>query len=538
MKKLIYILFLVSSFAYSQEDAWVYFTDKPLTQFYLDNPLEMLSQRALDRRSAQGIAIDGKDVPVHQPYIQQVDDAPGIIIMAHSKWLNAVHIRGNIADINALADLPFVVDVDFADNSLDENTDRKENGKKRLNPVNKVQQATIDFNYGQAANQIQMLNGHMLHQQNFTGEGMVIAVLDAGFPGVDTAIPFQRLHDNELILGGYDFVHRNENFYTGGNHGTMVLSTIAAYAEGQIIGTAPDAFYYLFITEDGTSENPVEESYWVEAAEAADSLGVDVINTSLGYFIYDDPSYSYTYEDIDGQTAFMTRGANIAFTRGMLIVNSGGNSGATVNPHITVPADAFNTLTVGAVNATEQYAAFSSIGPTFDGRVKPDIVAQGAGTVVANPLGNITTANGTSVSSPVIAGLAACLWQALPDKTNAEILQLIKQSADRYNNPNAQFGYGIPDFAAALANGLGVEGLRRQSLVLYPNPSHEAVIITFPEAITGAVITLYNNLGQVVLQKEIPASKPSFSIGQLSNGIYIYNIQAGEQVFNGKLIKQ
>jgi subtilisin family serine protease len=538
MKKMIYILFLVSTFAYSQEDAWVYFTDKPLTQFYLDNPLEMLSQKALDRRAAQGIALDDKDVPVHQPYIQQVDDAPGITVMAKSKWLNAVHIRGTVADINALAGLPFVADVDFADNSLDENTDRRNTGKKKLNPVNKIQQATVDFDYGQAANQVQMLNGHLLHQQNYTGEGMVIAVLDAGFPGVDNALPFQRLHDNELILGGYDFVHRNENFYTGGNHGTMVLSTIAAYAEGQIIGTAPDAFYYLFITEDITGENPVEESYWVEAAETADSLGVDVINTSLGYFIYDDPSYSYTYHDIDGETAFITRGANIAFTRGMLIVNSGGNSAATPNPHITVPADAFNTLTVGAVNATEQYAAFSSVGPTFDNRVKPDIVAQGAGTVVVNQLGNVTTANGTSVSSPIIAGLAACLWQALPDKTNAEIVQLIKQSSDRFNNPDAQFGYGIPDFALALANGLGIEELQRQSVMLYPNPAHETATITLPEAITGAVITFYNNLGQVVLQKEISASKPSFSVGQLSNGMYIYSIQTGEQVFNGKLIKE
>jgi serine protease AprX len=539
MKKLLlYIFLLVNSFAYCQEDAWVYFEDKPLTQFYLDNPLEMLTQKALDRRAAQGITLDDKDVPVHEPYIQQVDNAPGITVMARSKWLNALHVRGSAEDINALADLPFVASVDFADNSLDENADRMSSRNKRLVPVNKEQQATVNFNYGQASNQIEMLNGHLLHQQDYTGAGMTIAVLDAGFPGVNTAQPFQRLHDNNLILGGYNFVQRNENIYTGSNHGTLVLSTIAAYAEGQIIGTAPDAFYYLFITEDVTGENPVEESYWVEAAEAADSLGVDIINTSLGYFIYDDPSYSYTYEDIDGETAFMTRGANVAFTRGMFIVNSGGNSGASVNPHITIPADAFNTLTVGAVNAAEQYAAFSSIGPTFDGRVKPDVMAQGAGAVVANQLGNTSTANGTSASSPIIAGLVACLWQALPNKTNAELLQLIKQSADRYNNPNAQFGYGIPDFAAALANGLGIEELQRQSVVFYPNPSHGIVTVVLPEAITGAVITVFNNLGQVVLQTEIFADAPSFSIGELAGGMYCYNLRAGQEVFTGKLVKE
>jgi len=537
MKKLLlYLLLAVQLSAYAQEDAWVYLTDKPQAQFYLANPLEMLSQKSLDRRVKQGIALDEKDVPVHESYITLIDDAEGITVMAKSKWFNALHIRGNVDDINALAELPFVLNVDFADDSLD--GAGRPAGSTKPKSVNKVQDATVDFSYGTSGNQIQMLNGHLLHQQDLTGEGMTIAVLDAGFPGVNTAVPFQRLRDDELILGGYNFVDRNDNFYTRGNHGSLVLSTMGGYAEGQLIGTAPDAFYYLFITEDTTSENPVEESYWVEAAEMADSLGVDVINTSLGYFTYDNPAYSYSYEDINGNKAFITRGANIAFTKGIFLVNSAGNTGATVNEHITVPADAFNTLTVGAVTATEQVANFSSIGPTYDMRVKPDVMAQGSPGVIANSTGQITTANGTSVSSPIVAGLVACLWQALPNKTNAEILQLVRQSADRYNNPNVQYGYGIPDFALALQDGLGIPRAEDKAFALYPNPSADIVQLILPNDVRTAVVTVHNNLGQIVLQSQVGADMPSFSVETLAEGIYYYRIQAGQETYKGKLVKE
>jgi hypothetical protein len=535
-KILFFTLFIIQSAAYAQQDAWVYFNDKPLTEFYLSNPLEMLSQKALDRRTAQGIALDDKDVPVHEPYIQQVEQSAGITVMAKSKWLNALHIRGSIQAILALEDLGFVASVDFADNSLDGNSGRMA-GQQDIVPVNKKQDAMEDFSYGQAGNQIQMLNGHLLHEQDFTGEGMTIAVLDAGFPGVNTLQPFQRLQDNNLILGGYDFVNRSEDFYTGGTHGTLVLSAMGGYSEGQLVGTAPDAFYYLFRTEDATTENPVEESYWVEAAEVADSLGVDVINTSLGYLVYDNPAYNYTYEDVNGDTAFITRGANVAFTRGMFLVNSAGNTATTANPHITVPADAFNTLAVGAVKPNGEYAAFSSIGPSYDMRVKPDVMAQGGPGVIANATGTITTANGTSVSSPIIAGLVACLWQALPNKTNAEIVQLVRESADRYTNPNVQYGYGIPDFLLALEDGLGIERPQYQDFMLYPNPSAGVVSITLPKGIANGTINVFNSLGQLVQESYISRDNLSFSVEPLSTGSYFYRIEVGQKLYTGKLIK-
>lgn len=538
MKKLLQIIILLLPAAVfaQQEDAWVYFIDKPDAAFYLANPLEMLSQKALERRAAHGIAPDILDVPVHQPYIDQVTSSPGLIVMAKSKWMNCVHVRGSEEAINLLAELDFVDSIDFANNEL--NASGRPDAILQTKSVNKTLETATTFSYGTSANQVQMMNGHLLHQQDFTGTGMTIAVLDAGFPGVNTIQPFQRLFDNNLILGGYNFVGHSDDFYTGGNHGTMVLSTMAGYTEGQLVGTAPDAFYYLFITEDPTSENPVEESYWVEGAELADSLGADVINTSLGYFLYDNPAYSYTYEDIDGQTAFITRGANIAFTRGMLCVTSAGNSGDDENVNIGVPADAFNTLTVGAVDATEQYAFFSSIGPTSDGRVKPDVMAQGLASVFSNAAGEIVTGNGTSFSSPITAGLVACLWQALPGMSNAEILQLVRESADRFANPDAKYGYGIPDFALALNMGLGVDDGNKQPFLLYPNPSQGKINLVFPKGVLTANLTVFNSLGQKVLWQTASATQPSFTINQLATGVYSYNIESKQGTQSGRIIRE
>jgi serine protease AprX len=537
MKKLVLLIILFYAGAgFAQEDAWVYFTDKPDSASYLANPLEMLSQKALDRRAAQGIALDDKDVPIHQEYIDGIASAEGITVMAKSKWLNAVHIRGSVDAISALAVLDFVASIDFANNQL--NTAGRYAMDNATASVNKVLDTETDFSYGDSANQVEMLNGHILHQQDFTGTGMTIAVLDAGFPGVDTTQPFERLFENNLILGGYNFISQSEDIYTGGTHGTRVLSTMGGYTEGQLVGSAPDAFYYLFVTENVDSENPVEESYWVEAAEMADSLGVDVINTSLGYFSYDNPGYNYTYEDMDGETAFITRGANIAFTRGIFCVTSAGNNGNTTTPHIGVPADAFNTLTVGAVDANEVKANFSSLGPSYDLRIKPDVMARGVVSINANEQGVIAGGNGTSFASPITAGLVACLWQALPDKTNAQLLQLIKESSDRYNNPNNAYGYGIPDFSMAMQNGLGIKDSIRPKFVLYPNPSKALVNIQFPHGTQNASITLFNSLGQLVLRKEVSLTDAVFSVSALNIGVYSFRFEASGISQTGRIIKE
>lgn len=538
MKKLFLIAFLlVSSFGFSQEDAWVYFTDKPQSQFYFDNPLEMLSQRALDRRTNQNIAIDSKDVPLHQPYIDAVASANGIVIKAKSKWFNALHVRGSIADIQSLSGLSFVDHIQFADRSLN-NTNKSATAKKKvLHKVNKNLEVTTSFAYGNSGNQIQMLNAHQLHQNNFTGVGKIIAVLDAGFPNVNTAAPFQRLQSNNLILGGYNFVDDDTNFYSRGSHGTMVLSTMGGYVPNQLVGTAPDAQYYLFITEDVASENPVEESYWVEAAELADSLGVDIITTSLGYFQYDDPSYSYTYEDMDGVTSFISKGAEIAFSKGMVCVASAGNSGAGPNPYIGVPADAQNVLTVGAVKPNRTYASFSSIGPSFDGRIKPDVMAQGESAVVSNLSGSVITANGTSFSCPILAGAIASFWQAVPWATNSQIIDFVKQSADAYSNPTYNYGYGIPDFQLALDTALSVNNNSKSQFLVYPNPAKDILFVSFPNNLNHATVVFYNTLGQLVFQTELQEAHQSISLEKLNSGMYFYTIKSDSFSQSGKIIK-
>lgn len=545
-KKLLVISFLLISFlGYSQEDAWVYFTNKQNSQFYFDNPLQMLSQRSLDRRTNQNIAIDIKDVPIYQPYVDQIIASNGIEVKAKSKWLNALHVRASIEDIQNLASLSFVDHIQFADRNLNGankiKTNKINNKSKTsaLHKVNKTTETNSAFLYGNSANQVNMLHVDYLHDQNYTGSGKIIAVMDAGFPNVNVVAPFQRLRDNNQILGGYNFVNRSDDFYTGNSHGTLVLSTMGGYVENELVGTAPDAAYYLFMTEDAATENPVEESNWVEAAEVADSLGVDIITTSLGYFGYDNPNYSYTYADMNGTTSFMSRGADIAFSRGMICVVSAGNSGATANPNIGVPADAINVLTVGAVKSDETYATFSSIGPSFDGRVKPDVMAQGQNSVLSNTSGVITTASGTSFSGPIMAGAIASFWQAVPNLTNQQIVTLVKESADRYTNPTNQYGYGIPNFQEALnaALILSTTTISKATFLVYPNPAKNNLYISFPKSIGDAKLSFYNVLGQNIFEKSIKNSDTSVNLDNLNSGIYFYKIESNSFVQSGKLIK-
>lgn len=536
MKKTITLLLVFLTLtAWSQEDAWIFLNAKPESSTFINNPLSMLTQRALDRRAAQNIAVDFLDVPVHQPFIDQIENAPGIEVKAKSKWYNALHVRGSQANIAALANLSFVANIRYANPSLNIG-DRIAPAHSNIKNVNKTFETTVDFSYGQSANQIEMLNGHLLHQQNYTGAGKIIAVMDGGFPGVDTAAPFSRLQENGLILGGYDYVNRSANFYSGISHGTLVLATMGGYKEDELVGTAPDAAYYLFITEDGNNESPLEESLWVEAAEEADRLGVDIITTSLGYSTFDNESYSHTYADMDGSSTFISQGLNFAFSRGMVCVVSAGNSGGNDWYYITAPADATSALAVGAVDPDGDYVSFSSHGPSFDGRVKPDVAAQGRFAVVSNVLGDISTANGTSFACPIIAGMIASFWQAVPQLTNTQVMQFVKQSSSIYSNPNDDIGYGIPNFANALEDALQTQIFpRHNDFAIYPNPAGELVFIQSP--VGDAQITFFNAIGQKVLQQYV-SGKDVIAVGQLESGLYMYQVEANGFSQRGKLIKK
>ena len=535
MKKIfLLVFFLFSSYGFSQEDAWVYFNGKPNAQAFFDNPLSELSQRALDRRTAQNISLNTNDAPIEQSYIDAISAATGIEVKAQSKWLNCLHIRGSVSDIQVLTNLTFVNHIHFADNSLN----AKMTVHKPFSAVNKQLDVQDVFNYGTSANQVQMLNVDLLHQANYTGSGKIIAVLDSGFSAVNTIIPFNRFFNHGQFLGGYNYVAGNTDVFSTHFHGTMTLSCMTGYVDGQLVGTAPDAQYYLFITEDVGGENPVEESYWVEAAEQADRIGADVISTSLGYFDYDNPNYSHTYEEMTGNTAFASQGANIAFSKGMVVVASAGNSGQTVNPHIGVPAEATNVLAVGAVQFDRTYASFSSIGPSFDGRVKPDVMAKGLSATLSNTNGEIVTASGTSFSCPIMAGAIASFWQAVPGLTNQQVVDFVKQSADRFANPTDEYGYGIPDFQLALNNAqLSVNESTAGKFLIYPNPTNDTLIVSFPNGFDEAKVSFYNTFGQIILEKNIQNSNSSLSLGALQSGIYFYKIKTNSFTQSGKIIK-
>ncbi|MCG9791066.1 S8 family serine peptidase [Flavobacterium algicola] len=533
------MLLFISVSALAQEDAWVYFNAKSNELTYIAAPTTMLSQRAIVRRTNQNIAIDYKDIPIDQDFIKQIKAADGITVKAKSKWLNALHIQGSFDQIKALTILPFVKEVYFANKSLNTPTANSKTAKSvRLKNETKYKNTSANFAYGNSDNQIKMLNGHVLHEQNYTGSGKIIAILDAGFPGVNTAQPFERLRDNNKILGGYNYVARTDNYYIGDHHGTYVLSSMGGYKENALVGTAPDASYYLFVTEDNTQESPVEQSLWVEAAERADSLGVDIISTSLGYFGgHSNPNYDLTYADMTGDATFISKGANIAFSRGMIVVASAGNEGTEKEPHIGAPADAFSVIAVGAVTPRRERSSFSSIGPSFDGRVKPDVMAQGQSDVLADENGNIISASGTSFSGPIFAGLVACIWQAFPNKTNQQIKDLIYGSSDKFTTPTPEYGYGIPNFNLALGIQLPDPFAIVEDVNLYPNPSTSLVRISFPDTMKDGSIAFYSAVGNKVLEQHNLVPDQSVSLLSLTKGTYFYKLEFDSYSKSGKIIK-
>ncbi len=523
MKKIIVLYIIVVSFSgFSQEHAWVYFKDKPNASSYLANPLSMLSQRALDRRARQNIGLNLQDVPISNQYINQVNALNGVAVKAKSKWLNAIHVYGSEMDIRAAENLSFVDYIEFASNEI---TNKSEKTKS-------FTETTIDYNYGNSLNQNEQIKATYLHQNDLTGKEIWIAVMDNGFGGVDTHAGFQKIRDNNQILGSYNFVQRDNNLDTGGTHGMSVLSTIAGYVEDELIGTAPDAKFYLFVTEDVNSESPLEESLWVEAAERADSLGVDVINTSLGYRDFDEAKYNHTYADFNGHTTFIARGASIVASKGMIATIAAGNDGNGFH-YISTPADATDVLTVGAVDSNGNIASFSSYGPTADGRIKPDVDAKGKNTTIITSSGTVGTGSGTSFASPVMCGAVASLWQAFPNLTSYQIMQFIRESAHLYQNPDDHYGYGIPNFENAYARAI-IEANAVSTPKIYPNPT--ADVIHFTRHVDE--IYLVNVCGSILLHKEKTTSGLNrVNISNIVEGIYFLNLKMNKKNYTFKIIK-
>jgi hypothetical protein len=525
---LLAVAFLISLQIFGQEDAWVYLRNKPKSETYLAAPLSMLSRRALERRTRQNILLDLKDVPLDAASYNQINSASGITVLSKSKWLNAIHVQGTQEDINNLkSNFLFVSQVEFANTLL--NQEGKKSERSIQKKKNKFTAMKSNYLYGTSQTQVTMLNADFLHRKGFTGAGMLIAVIDGGFPNVDKLLAFQRLRNNNQILGGYDFVNKSVDFYTGSNHGTNVLSDIAGFVEGVFVGTAPDASFYLFISEDVNNEAPLEESLWVEAAERADSLGVDIINTSLGYTTFDNDNYSHSYADMDGRTTFISRGAEIGASRGMLLVNAAGNSGSSSWKYMGAPADAAGVFTVGALNAIENIASFSSFGPTADNRIKPDVSAHGENVFVIDHLTGLPKpSNGTSFSSPVMSGVVACFWQAFPNLTNTEVRQRIREATDRYNNPDEQYGYGVPDFKKAYETVLSLDKENLiQTITIFPNPVTRLFTIKYSSAnMLELNLKIYNLFGSKVFEKK-NLKRNTVDISGLDAGVYMLKVSHG-----------
>jgi hypothetical protein len=408
-------------------------------------PQEFLSPRALERRRKQQIPLDSLDLPLSPTYLKKIQDL-GLRIHARSKWFNAVVLL--IPDSAAYAQvqaLPFVAGIKALGPS------RKVVSFPRVAPPKRQDYLKKPRYHGEAWNQIMMLYGHHVHNFGFAGQGMHLAIFDGGFNNVYRMPAFDSLYASHRLLGTWDFVQGDEDVYEGSTHGTNVLATMGSNLPYLIVGTAPQASYYLFKTEDTGGEFWIEEFNWTAAAEYIDSLGVDLINSSLGYTNFNDTTMSYKYADMNGKTALISRAANIAASRGIIVVNSAGNEGNDKWHYIGAPADAEGVFSVGAVQGNGQRAYFSSYGPTSDGRIKPNVAAQGQRTTIAGNEFNVSYSDGTSFSSPVMAGMVAALWSAFPDKNSWEIKQAVQEAGHLWPEPDSSLGAGIPNFLAAFA---------------------------------------------------------------------------------------
>ena len=436
--------------------------------YSLNRPAEYLSAKAIERRNRYRIKLDSTDLPITPAYLDSIRAAGAVTILNQSKWLNQVLVRTtDAAALAKIQSLPFVVKtapiatrpmvVAAPVEKFNETVTDLPQGIAQTNQV-----TANYYDYGNMLGQIQLHEGEFLHDNGFRGEGMTVAMLDAGYFGYLTNPAFDSIRLNGQILGTWDFV-RNESSVNEDNiHGMYCLSIMAANRPGVMVGSAPRAKYYLFRTEDGATEFPVEEQNWIAAAEMADSLGVDLITSSLGYYQFDDPVYNHTYADMDGKTTMVTRGADLAAGKGILVCNSAGNSGASAWKYIIAPADGDSVLAVGAVDVNGQVASFSSFGPSADGRIKPDVASVGWRTTIAHTNGTPRSGNGTSFSNPNMAGLALCLWQAYPEFSNIEIIETLRLMSSKAVSPDDRIGYGIPNLRLAYEY-LGRERVRRNA---------------------------------------------------------------------------
>ena len=547
MSKSIYFLVFLLSFGWTtkglaQDRYAVFFKFKPQKEYSLGSPSKFLTEKAIQRRAREKFPIDSLDLPVTASYIQGISLLSQELLYV-SKWLNAAIVVTDAEGKKKMEGLPFVQKVDWVAKGFISRT-----GNRNSPEVSSAQPKkwVLEQCYRQAAAydfQNELLGIPAMHQAGFTGKGITVAVFDSGFPGLDKATAFSHVFTNSQVLGQLNVVRPwTKDVFRDNEHGTQVASLILANQAGTLVAGAHQAKVIFAITEDVATEFPIEELNWVRAAEYADSLGVDIINSSLGYFDFDEPSLTYTKSQLDGKTTYVTRGATLAAKRGILVVNSVGNYGSAGSSSLVAPADADGILAVGAVNSSSTVSSFSSRGPTADGRIKPELVAFGQSPVLIRGSGQVGAASGTSFSAPQIAALAAGLWQAKPEWTKDELLSNLLKSGSQYATPDQNLGYGIPNFRSAFYGALlGLNEEIELGSNVYPNPLRtESLSIRFGKELR-MTLQILDSSGRKVVERvgERSAVKDPylFNLADLPSGIYFIQLLDGKEIAYKKLIK-
>ncbi len=504
----------------------VYFSDKGENASMLANPYSFLSAKAIEHKARRNTTIDASDLPVSKDYVKQLEGLD-LEVKLYSRWFNYALVEGEDVELKVTG-LPFV---------------------KRVEKVKQVESypaesitgtATTQLMYGESANQIEMVKGDYLHNLNNLGQGMTIAVIDGGFQGADVLPGFDSLWMNNRILGTHNFITNDANVYVDGTHGAHVLSIMGAQVDSMFLGTAIRANYWLLKSEDQSTEKAYEMDNWLLAAEFADSVGADIITSSLGYNEFVDGIGDIAYSELDGNTTLITNAADKAAQKGLLVVNSNGNEGNSNWKYLLAPADGDSVLAVGGVNEWEGYATFASQGPTADNRIKPDVSARAQGTAYVGT--EVKRGNGTSFSCPIISGMAACLWQQYPSKTNMEIFEAIRMSASQYYSPNNEIGFGIPNFEmASWSLSQNEFSVNPRPFKVFPNPIQDEFSVQFDSnEINGEVeLAIFDISGKKILQQKVELNGGSniHIIAPEEAGTYILSIRIGDKIHLQKIVK-
>ena len=506
----------------------VTFKDKINSPYSTAKPLEFLSQRSVNRRQKQNITVKTRDLPVNPSYLSEIKKS-GAKIWFTSRWMNAALIQTSEANLQTILKLPFVKGLEI-NGSIDDPNSRS------ARKVSKLESSDSQaFNYGLSKTQNEMIGVNSMHDLGYRGEGMMIGILDAGFNNVDKIPAFKALFDEKRIVGTYDFVKKETSVYEDDGHGTSVLSCMGAFLEGSMVGSAPKASFLLLRSEDAPSEYIIEEANWLFSAEYADSVGVDLINSSLGYTTFDDAKTNHSYAQLDGNTTIAARAADWAASVGIVCVISAGNDGSSAWKYIATPADADSVLTVGAVDANKLYARFSSQGIPTDNRIKPDVVAMGQSASVIPPSGTVSTASGTSFSSPILCGMVAGYWQANPTLTAIQVMDNVRKSGSQVTKPDKILGYGIPNLFKVLAIQEEVSSFYK----VYPNPTKAEITVEIND-FTGKnyEATLMDMAGRIYQNETLKNRIQTFSLEKMPSGIYFLRVGNEEKSNVVKLIKE